>query len=89
VTEKPHRRGDHDEVREWRRKGHYKGKAKRKPERPREKILTPEGVSYSICSALAQIDFGEKFPTIGMLIKISPAPLPHFLMFCNIIPTLL
>jgi len=33
VTEKPHRRGDHDEVRESRRKGHYKGKAKRKPER--------------------------------------------------------
>jgi hypothetical protein len=33
VTEKPHRRGDHDEVRESRRKGHYNGKAKRKPER--------------------------------------------------------
>jgi hypothetical protein len=60
VTEKPHRRGDHDEVREWRRKGHYKGKAKRKPERPREKIITPEGVSYSICSALEKIDFGDK-----------------------------
>jgi hypothetical protein len=41
VTEKPHPRGDHDEVRESRRKGHYQGKAKRKPERNPERKSAP------------------------------------------------
>jgi hypothetical protein len=66
-----------------------KAKPSESPRGTREKILTPEGVSYSVCLALAQIDFDDKFPTIAALIKISPAPLPHFLMFCNIIPALL
>jgi hypothetical protein len=46
-------------------------------------------VSYSICSALAQIDFGDKISRDRRADKNLPAPLPHFLMFCNIIPTLL
>jgi hypothetical protein len=58
-------------------------------EGPERKSSPQKGVSCSVCLALAQIDFDDKFPTIAALIEISPAPLPHFLMFCNIIPALL
>jgi hypothetical protein len=64
VPETPHQWGDQDEVREY---GGVKPPVQRQSqakarEEPERKSSPLKGVSYSIGSALAQIDFGDKIP---------------------------